>query len=195
MLLCYLNLIRSIPAFLMYFRMSDNGLINEDLKKINQPSTYLGLHRALYNKGNCFRNIFYARTVKDYPLLTKISKLLFPPMFGLGIDVVNGIGGGMRIYHGYSTIVFAKSIGKNFSIYQNVTLGRGKEINGNDIPIIGDDVTVYTGAVVIGGIHIGDRAQIGAGAVVVKDVPADTVVVGGSARFLKRKKRNKSSIY
>lgn len=187
MLLCYLNLIRSIPAFLMYFKMQDKTPINEDLKKVNQPSTYLGLHRAMYYKGNCFRNIFYARTVKLYPLLTKISKLFFPLLFGLGIDVSDEIGGGMRVYHGNSTIVFAKSIGKNFTVYQNVTLGRGKEIDGNDIPIIGDDVIIYTGAIVVGGVHIGDRVKIGAGAVVVKDVPSDTTVVGGSVRFLKNK--------
>ena len=187
MILCYLNLIRSIPAFLMYFKTRDKTPINEDLRKVNQPSTYLGLHRAIYYKGNCFRNIFYSRTRRKYPLLTKISKFLFPPIFSLGIDVVEEIGGGMRVYHGYSTIVFAKSIGRNFSVYQNVTLGRGKEIGGNDIPIIGDDVIVYTGAIIIGGVHIGDRVKIGAGAVVIKDVPSDTTVVGSPARFLKKK--------
>lgn len=164
--------------------MQDKTKINEDLKKINQPSTCMGLHHALCGKGNCFRNIFYARTVQDYPLLTKVSKLLLPPLFGLGIEVSDGIGGGMRVFHGNSTIVFAKSIGKNFTVYQNVTLGRGKSIDGNDIPIIGDDVIVYTGAVVIGGVHIGNRAIIGAGAVVVKDVPSDTTVVSSPVRFL-----------
>lgn len=186
-MLCYLNLIRSIPAFLIYLKMQDKTKIDEDLKRINQPSTCMGLHRALYDKGNCFRNIFYARTMQEYPLLTKISKLLFPPMFGLGINVADGIAGGMRVFHGNSTIVFARSIGKNFTVYQNVTLGRGKKIDGNDIPIIGDDVIVYTGAIVIGGVHIGARAKIGAGAVVVKDVPPDTTVVSSPVRFLQTK--------
>lgn len=106
------------------------------------------------------------------------------PMFSLEIDVADGIAGGMRIYHGYSTIVFAKRIGTNFSVYQNVTIGRGKKINGNDIPVIGNDVTIYAGAVVIGGIHIGDGVRIGAGSVVIKDVPPNTTVVGIPGRII-----------
>ena len=71
------------------------------------------------------------------------------------------------------------SIGKNFSVYQGVTIGRnakpGREINN---PIIGDNVTVFTNAVVAGGITIGDNVTIGAGAVVMKDVPANSIVMG-----------------
>ena len=71
-------------------------------------------------------------------------------------------------------------------MYQQVTIGRGKMINGNDIPIIGDNVTVYTGAIVVGGITIGDNAVIGAGAVVTKDVPANTTVVGAAPRYINK---------
>lgn len=92
------------------------------------------------------------------------------------------------MFHGHSTIIYAKSIGNNFTTYQNVTLGRGKKINGNDIPIIGDDVTVYTGAIIVGGVHIGNRVKIGAGAVVVRDVPDDTTVVSSPVRYLKKQK-------
>lgn len=184
---CYLNIFRSIPALIIYFKMQDTISVDEDLNKNGQPSTAIGLHRALFYNAGGFRNIFYARSVRKFPILTKISKFFWRPMFGLGIDVKDEIGSGMQIHHGYSTIVFAKSIGKNFTVYQNVTVGRGKEINGNDIPIIGDNVTVYTGAVIIGGIHIGDRVKIGAGTTVVKDVPSDTTVVSSPARFVKHK--------
>ena len=186
MILCYLNLIRSIPAFLMYFKMQDKKSVNEDLKKINQPPNYIGLHRALYQKYNCFRNIFYARTVKEYPFQTKLSKVLWYPMKDCGIEVADGFGGGMRVFHGHSTIICAKSIGDNFTTYQNVTLGRGKMINGSNIPIIGNNVTVYTGAIIIGGVHIGNRVTIGAGTVVVKDVPDDTTVVSSPVRYIKK---------
>ena len=53
------------------------------------------------------------------------------------------------------------------------------------MPVIGNNVTIYTGAIVVGGIHIGDNAVIGAGAVVVKDVPANTTVVGQPMRIIK----------
>ena len=135
-------------------------------------------------KGNCFRNIFYARTCKEFPILTKISKLFARQMSGLEIDVAEHLGAGMRVFHGYSTIVYAQSIGDNFNVYQNVTIGRGKMIDGIDIPIIGNNVTIYTGAIVVGGVHIGDNVKIGAGAVVVKDIPAGSTVVGSPIRVL-----------
>ena len=83
------------------------------------------------------------------------------------------------IYHGHGTVIAPCRIGKNFSVYQGVTIGRnakpGREINN---PIIGDNVTVFTNAVVAGGITIGDNVTIGAGAVVMKDVPANSIVMG-----------------
>ncbi|MBR0445885.1 MAG: hypothetical protein IIX23_01180 [Oscillospiraceae bacterium] len=60
-----------------------------------------------------------------------------------------------------------------------------KKVDGNDIPIIGDNVTVYAGAIIVGGIKIGKNATIGAGAVVTKDVPDNATVVGAPMRVIK----------
>lgn len=90
------------------------------------------------------------------------------------------IEGGMTVMHGFSTVVNAKSIGKNFHVSQQVTIGWGK---GGE-PVIGDNVKVYAGAIIVGGITIGDNAVIGAGAVVTKDVPANTLVVGAQNRYI-----------
>lgn len=182
--LSILTIWRSAAAIYMYHRLPDKEAADEDLKRLGLPATALGLHRALSGNAGCIRNIFYYRSHRAFPWLTKVSKLFLRPMFGLEIDVSDGIGGGMHVFHGYSTIVFARSVGKNFTVYQNVTIGRGKTRGQNDIPIIGDHVTVYTGAVVIGGVHIGDGARIGAGAVVTKDVPAGATVVGAQMRVL-----------
>jgi len=62
-----------------------------------------------------------------------------------------------------------------------VTVG---EINGKR-PTIGNNVSIYTGAIVIGDINIGDNSSIGAGSVVVKDVPDNAVVVGNPAKVVK----------
>ena len=51
-------------------------------------------------------------------------------------------------------------------------------INGNNIPIIGNIVTIYTGEIVIGVINIGNNVKFGVGAVVLKDVPNNCTVVG-----------------
>lgn len=154
MILLYLNLFRSIPALLIYRKIADKSKLNKDIIKRGQSPTALGLHFALYNDDTCFRNVFYARVVHQFPLLTKASKFFWRPLPDLGIEVNDDLGGGMTIFHGHSTIVYAKSIGNDFTTYQNVTIGRGKKINGNDIPIIGNNVTVYTGAIIIGGVHI-----------------------------------------
>ena len=67
-----------------------------------------------------------------------------------------------------------------------MTIGRGKKIDNNNLPIIGNNVTVYAGAIIVGGIHIGDNVTIGAGAVVVKDVPDNTTVVGAPVRLISK---------
>ncbi len=69
------------------------------------------------------------------------------------------------------------TFGRNVTVYQNVTIGVGKK---GDVPApsIGDDVVIYSGAVIVGGISIGEGAVIGANAVVTKDVPAGSLVYG-----------------
>ena len=75
-------------------------------------------------------------------------------------------------------IVIARSVklGKNCVIYQNVTIGAKKRNlanNRENFPTLGDNVIVYAGACIIGGIKIGNNVQIGANAVVTKDIPAN----------------------
>ena len=91
------------------------------------------------------------------------------------------IGGGFSLQHGFSTIIAAKEIGTHCHINQQVTIG----YVGNDAPIIGDHVLVAAGAIVIGDIHIGNGSRIGAGAVVVHDVPDYATVVGPAAQVVK----------
>lgn len=90
------------------------------------------------------------------------------------------IGPGLYLEHAFSTIVFARRIGRNAHINQNVTIGAGK----NGIPEIGDNVDIRAGAIVIGGIRIGDNVKIGAGAVVVEDVPDGAVALSPKARII-----------
>lgn len=72
-------------------------------------------------------------------------------------------------------------IGSNVTIYQHVTLGR-KFDNVADYPIIGNNVTIYAGAVVLGAVSIGDGATIAANAVVTKNVPPNTTFAGVPAK-------------
>lgn len=73
-------------------------------------------------------------------------------------------------------------LGKNCMIYQNVTIA-GKD---GKYPTLGDNVKVYAGACVLGGVKVGNNVIIGANAVVVKDVPDNCVVAGVPAKIIKR---------
>lgn len=75
-------------------------------------------------------------------------------------------------------------IGAGVTIYQGVTLGR-KHAGERDYPTIGDGAIIYAGAVIVGAIHVGENAVVGANSVVTKDVPRGAVVGGVPARLIR----------
>ena len=106
-----------------------------------------------------------------------VIRFLYPPKKDL--EMGGEIGEGLVVYHGHGTVIAPYKIGRNFSVYQGVTIGNNpKPGQTRHNPIIGDNVSVYTNAVVAGNITIGDNVLIGAGAVVMKDVPSNSIVTG-----------------
>lgn len=108
-------------------------------------------------------------------------RLFYRPMESLYIETTE-IGGGLFIQHGFATMITAKSIGENCWINQQVTIGFGK---GTQPPVIGNNVTITCGAKVLGEIHVGDGAVIGANAVVTRDVEPCAVMVGVPAKRIR----------
>ena len=106
-----------------------------------------------------------------------------------GIDIHPGaqIAGGVFIDHGVGVVVGETTIiGTSVLIYQGVTLGgTGKEV-GKRHPTIEDNVMISAGATVLGNITVGHDSKIGAGAVVVKDVPPHVTVVGVPGRIVRQ---------
>lgn len=100
------------------------------------------------------------------------------------------VGPGLAVWHGVGLVVNADTvIGSGVTLRQGTTIGAlddGSE-HGSVAPIIGDDVNIGVGALVIGPITVGDGATIGAGAVVIADVPAGATVVGNPARVLEQR--------
>lgn len=86
----------------------------------------------------------------------------------------------MLIAHPYSTIINADSIGKNFSCIHCTTIGA----KSNGRPTIGANVSCGANVTIIGPVHIGNNVTIGAGSVIVKDIPSNCVVAGNPARVL-----------
>ncbi len=89
--------------------------------------------------------------------------------------------GGCLVEHPFATVLNAKSIGQNFICRNNTTLGYGK----GGRPIVGNDVNLGVNVVIIGGIRIGNNVTVGAGSVVVKDVPDNCVVAGNPAKIIR----------
>lgn len=88
----------------------------------------------------------------------------------------------MRMPHPVGIVITEKAIlGNNCTIYQNVTIG-----NKNGSPTLGNNVIIYANSVIIGKINIGDNAIIGAGSIVLKDIPANEIWAGNPARFIKK---------
>lgn len=132
----------------------------------------------LLAKNRDFRTLFYFR-VKGF--FANVLRVFYPKERYFTIDVRTEIEGGLQLVHPYASILNAEYIGKNVYVNHLVTVG---EKNGRR-PIIGDNVELHASSMVIGGITIGDNAIIGAGAVVLKDVPPNAVVAGNPAKIIK----------
>jgi serine O-acetyltransferase len=102
---------------------------------------------------------------------------------GIEIHPAARLGPGLFIDHGMGVV-----IGETAEVGQNVTLYQGVSLAGTSLkrekrhPTLGDNVVVGAGAKIIGAIRIGDNSRIGAGSVVVRDVPPNSVVVGVPGR-------------
>lgn len=136
----------------------------------------LGLHRVAHwlFRGELY---FLARFVNHFARLFT------------GIDIHPGakIGRHLFIDHGYTVIGETAEIGHNVTIYQCVTLGGTNPTNGvggKRHPTIEDDVIVGAGAQILGPITVGNRARVGANAVVTQDVQAGATMVSVRARSM-----------
>ena len=134
----------------------------------------------LLARDKAFRSLFLYR-LHGSRLSRGWVRLLYPPLDSLYI-MTPDIGGGLFIQHGFSTYIAAQSIGEDCWINQQVTIGYK---DNSKPPVIGNNVTITCGAKVLGPITIGDHVTIGANAVVIKDLPANSVWGGVPARQIR----------
>lgn len=142
---------------------------------------YSGLHAIIAYR---VAHVFYLAKIPFLPrFISQVTK------FFTGIEIHPGatIGKGFFIDHGMGVVIGETSvIGDNVTLFQGVTLGGTGKEKGKRHPTLGSNIVVGTGAKVLGNIKVGDGVMIGANAVVVKDVPDDSTVVGVPGRVVKK---------
>ncbi len=106
---------------------------------------------------------------------------------GIEIHPAAKIGKGLFIDHGMGVVIGETTIiGDNCTIYQGVTLGGTGKDKGKRHPTIGNNVTIGSGAKVLGPFTVGDNSKIAANAVVLNEIPPNSTCVGVPARVVKR---------
>lgn len=124
---------------------------------------------------NAYRN-------KKY-IMEKICEWVLFKYFSCTIGSHCEIGNDLIMPHPMGIVIgHGVKIGNRCTIYHQVTLGQSK----NNFPSVGDDVVIFSGAKIVGNIKIGNNVVIGANAVVIKDVPSNSVVAGNPAVIIKR---------
>lgn len=142
---------------------------------------YQGLHAIILH-----RIAHFLYKIKLFFLARALSQF---SRYMTGIEIHPGakIGKGFFIDHGMGVVIGETSIiGDNVLLYQGVTLGGTGLEKGKRHPTIGNNVVIGGGAKVLGNITIGDNSYIGANAVVIKDVPPNSTVVGVPGRITKQ---------
>jgi len=142
---------------------------------------YQGLHAVIYHR---IAHFFYK--IKLYFIARMISQ--FGRHF-TGIEIHPGAQIGKRFFidHGMGVVIGETAIvGDGVLLYQGVTLGGTGLEKGKRHPTIGNNVVIGAGAKVLGNITVGDNSYVGANAVVIRDVPSNSTVVGVPGRITKQ---------
>jgi serine O-acetyltransferase len=113
------------------------------------------------------------------PVLNRMLRLTQIALYGVEVGKDVELGPGVYLVHTVGTVIGGDArLGARVQLMGNNTIGTAKD---NGYPVIEDDVVIGCGARILGPVRIGARARIGANAVVLRDVPADSVAVGAPA--------------
>jgi serine O-acetyltransferase len=141
---------------------------------------YPGVHAVIYHRLAhllyCRRLFFLARFVSQWS------------RFWTGIEIHPGAKIGLRLVidHGMGVVIGETTeIGDDVLVFHGATLGGTGKDRGKRHPTIGNNVLIGAGAKILGPVKVGDNARIAAGAVVLKDIPADSTAVGVPARVVR----------
>ena len=179
--------VAKVFVYKVFFRNEIRAAMERDPAAASEISVILttpGLHAIFYHRVSHF---FYQNRV---PFLPRFISQIGRWVTGVEIHPGAAIGKGLFIDHGMGVVMGETAvIGDNVTIFQGVTLGGTGKEKGKRHPTLGNNVVVGAGACVLGNIHIGDNVSIGSNAVVVRDVPSNSTVVGVPGRITSREGR------
>jgi serine O-acetyltransferase len=136
-------------------------------------ATWPGIHALLSYR------VAHALYQSGVPLLPRLMSMLTRAITGIEIHPAASIGRGLFIDHGVGVVIGETAeIGDDVTLYQGVTLGGTGFATGKRHPTVQDNVTIGSGAKLLGPITVGHGAKVGANSVVITDVPANSTVVG-----------------
>lgn len=171
-----MGIIQNIKEEIQVVKERDPAL-HSNMEVLLYPSFKVMLHYRLAHKLYLGKHYFWARWVSQ----RAVRKT--------GIEIHPGatIGKGLFIDHGSGVIIGETAIvGDNVTLYQGVTLGGTGKETGKRHPTIEDNVMISAGAKIIGSFTVGENSKIGAGSVVLKEVPPNSTVVGVPGHVVKR---------
>lgn len=171
-----MGIIKRIKDEIQVVKERDPAL-HSTMEVLLYPSFKVMLHYRLAHKLYLRKHYFWARWVSQ----RGVRKT--------GIEIHPGatIGRGLFIDHGSGVIIGETAIvGDNVTLYQGVTLGGTGKETGKRHPTIEDNVMISAGAKIIGSFTVGENSKIGAGSVVLKEVPPNSTVVGVPGHVVKR---------
>ncbi len=167
--------------------MKKFALIKSDLYRYCGSTSVISMLK-MYLKAPGFRLSFWFRLASGHSVASKLANIIYTHYrykFGIDLSREAIVGPGLYIGH-FSGIVVTPGaiIGRNCNLSQNVTIGVPAVKSKNMYPVIGDNVYIGAGAVILGAVKIGNNAAIGANSVVTHDVPEGARVAGAPARVI-----------
>jgi len=147
--------------------------------------TYSGLHVLIFHR------TAHALNRLRVPLLPRLLMTAARWLTGIEIHPAATIGRGLFIDHGTGVVIGETTvIGDDVTLFQGVTLGGTGKERGKRHPTLGNNVVIGAGAKILGNITVGNDSMVGANAVVIRDVPEHSTVVGVPGRITRTKDRH-----
>lgn len=171
--------------------MSLKEFLKADIRQLRTTSPGKPTFVLFFTKKN-FRIVLFYRILNYTKTKNRVLYYCLFPLslyfrimtnhYCIDLPVSTKIGAGFKLNHAYGIVINQRTvIGENAYIGHNVTIGSNSPVK---YPIIGNNVTIYTGSIIIGDVTIGDNVIIGAGSLVVKSISSNTIVGGHPCKIL-----------